>query len=313
MASRLRAWLKVFVAAAILALLFDRIPFSQVVADLVSVAPGPLVVAVLCTLTAQVLVAYRLTRLAALQGMDVSLVEALDVNLSSNFFGLFLPGGNVSRMAVRSYKLAQPGGSGVASVATVVFDRLTATVALGLFGQAFWLLDRPADSWTVGLLLLVTWAVPGVVTALGRLPPGTEAPGSGGGAFRRRLDSARQAARQFAGMSPGTAVNVLSVSLAAQAISTAVYVLLAEGLGIDIGWISLAWIASATAVLSMLPVTPSGIGVREGTLVFLLGRAGVPGSEAVALSLSFFACTVVLVGLIGGAVEGRRWMRRAEA
>jgi uncharacterized membrane protein YbhN (UPF0104 family) len=266
----------------------------------------------------QVLLAYRLTWLSAVQHISVTMGQSLDVNLTSSFYGLFLPGGNASRIAVRAYKLAQPSGKAVASVATILFDRLVATAALGWFGQACWLLDRPGETPALGLLLFATWAAPTALWVLGRSTArraGDDVDGEVArlGPIRRKLRQVVNAARHFAHMQRRVLGSVILISVTLQAISAVVYAFLAAGLGIDVGFVTMAWIACATAALATAPVTPSGIGVREGALVYLLGRVGVSGPEALALSLPFFACTIVLPGLLGGFVEGHRWMRPAEA
>ena len=50
-----------------------------------------------------------------------------------------------------------------------------------------------------------------------------------------------------------------------------------------------------------LPVSLGGFGVRESGYVLLLGRIGIPASQAVVLSLLWFAVTAV-AGLVGGLV-----------
>ena len=299
-------------------LLFYRIPLRQVVVELSSVSAQRLIASALLALTIQVLMAHRLTLLAALQEISLKLGSAVEINLTSMFYGLFVPGGNVSRMAIRSYKLAQPSRKPVASVATILFDRLDATVALGSVGQACWLLDRPRDTLPVGLVLFGTWAVPTGIWLLARIrprqwesSPGEDTASTRAGVLRRRLRGVWTAASRFADMRYNVLVNALLVSVATQVLAVLIYLLLAYGLDIEIGFVRMAWIASATTVLTMLPVTPSGIGVREGALVYLLGRYGTPGPEALALSFLFFACTIVFVGLVGGVMEGNRWLRRA--
>jgi hypothetical protein len=56
----------------------------------------------------------------------------------------------------------------------------------------------------------------------------------------------------------------------------------------------------------MIPISISGLGVREGALLFLLKPYGVWGEEALALSLIIFGITVLLIGAIGGLLEGRK-------
>jgi uncharacterized protein (TIRG00374 family) len=77
------------------------------------------------------------------------------------------------------------------------------------------------------------------------------------------------------------------------------YVMLARGLGIDTGTgYFFLFVPLATAV-SMIPVSLSGLGIREGAFVFLFTRVGATQEEALGLSLLWFF-VVVFVSLIGG-------------
>lgn len=54
----------------------------------------------------------------------------------------------------------------------------------------------------------------------------------------------------------------------------------------------------------MLPISFAGLGVREGTLVFLLQPYGVSATDAVALFFLFFARALLVAG-IGGLFEAK--------
>jgi uncharacterized membrane protein YbhN (UPF0104 family) len=51
----------------------------------------------------------------------------------------------------------------------------------------------------------------------------------------------------------------------------------------------------------VLPISISGVGVREGGLAFLLAPFGVTAEQGVALGLLWFLATIV-GGLLGGAI-----------
>ena len=73
----------------------------------------------------------------------------------------------------------------------------------------------------------------------------------------------------------------------------------AMGLGLPAGAYCLA--VPAVALLTILPVSISGVGVREGALVWMLASYGVSQELAVTLGLLWFLVTVVS-GLAGGIV-----------
>ena len=51
-------------------------------------------------------------------------------------------------------------------------------------------------------------------------------------------------------------------------------------------------------LISMIPVSISGLGIREGAFVFFLGTTGVPPEKAMTLSILWFL-SVVVAGLWG--------------
>ena len=84
---------------------------------------------------------------------------------------------------------------------------------------------------------------------------------------------------------------------------------LMRAVNINISIVSIAWITAAVCFLQMLPISISGLGVREGAFVFLLKRYGVYASDAMALSLLMFGVLVVFA-LIGGVFEAIDSLKR---
>jgi hypothetical protein len=63
--------------------------------------------------------------------------------------------------------------------------------------------------------------------------------------------------------------------------------------------------APVVYVIEALPISLNGLGVREGAIVYLFGKAGVPASEALSLALLLVTFRFLL-GLIGGAIFALR-------
>ena len=57
-----------------------------------------------------------------------------------------------------------------------------------------------------------------------------------------------------------------------------------------------------TSIVTILPVSFAGLGVREGAYVFLFIQAGMPRETALSLSLLVYVISIFAPGLIGGAV-----------
>lgn len=81
--------------------------------------------------------------------------------------------------------------------------------------------------------------------------------------------------------------------------------LLAKALGIDISFIHLATAMSIAGLLSVLPISISGIGTRDAAFVFFFGLLGIRSEFAVALSALVLAMMVVVA-----AVCFPFWMKR---
>ena len=96
---------------------------------------------------------------------------------------------------------------------------------------------------------------------------------------------------------------ILILSILIHFLDVLVYFLLTKSLGLNVSVVTVGWIRSATILATMVPVTISGLGVREGVLIFLLKPYGVAGEEAFALSILVFLVTIFLIGIIGGLFE----------
>jgi uncharacterized protein (TIRG00374 family) len=74
--------------------------------------------------------------------------------------------------------------------------------------------------------------------------------------------------------------------------------LLAVALGIEIGFLALSLFTSISWLVTSIPVSFSGVGVREISFVVLLQTQGISAEQATTLSLGFFS-VMMLTGLLG--------------
>ena len=120
--------------------------------------------------------------------------------------------------------------------------------------------------------------------------------------IKNKLAKLFEAANEFSNLSMQDLLYILIISFAGHVLGIVVFYLFAVSINIDISFINLGWIRSFLLLLLMLPISFSGIGVREGSLVLILNNYGVLPEKALALSLLLLARTVIF-GLIGGAIE----------
>ncbi len=89
------------------------------------------------------------------------------------------------------------------------------------------------------------------------------------------------------------------ITFAAQCFFMVIYYFLSLAMGMDIGFMAFVFIVPVVFVLTGIPVSIGGLGVRENTVVFLLNRFGVSNEQAVAFSLLVMFETFFNAGLCG--------------
>ena len=75
--------------------------------------------------------------------------------------------------------------------------------------------------------------------------------------------------------------------------------LLADSLGIDVSYWQISLFISIATLVSLIPVTISGIGTRDATLILLFDRIGTGQEAAVSFSVLLFAIFFLFLGAFG--------------
>ncbi len=84
-----------------------------------------------------------------------------------------------------------------------------------------------------------------------------------------------------------------------------VYFVLSRGLGFSISFPDWCWLSAVVGGLTVLPLTIGGLGLREASLVGLLGFFKIAPEPALALSFSFFTVQLIIAA-VGGLLEIKR-------
>jgi len=101
------------------------------------------------------------------------------------------------------------------------------------------------------------------------------------------------------------------VSIVFHVLQIYAFVLVARALGVDVPAGFFFILGPVVNILGMLPITFSGVGVREAGMLFFLSQVGVTYSTAIAVGLIVSGLTL-LNGVIGGAVY-LIWQTRIKA
>lgn len=247
---------------------------------------------------------YELLRVADVPG---SWRSALRGYMAGAFANNFLPtgfGGDV----VRALAVARPGPALARAGTTVIVDRLTALVCLVLLA---WLI-LPLDAAAVPAVLVVALAA--VTTcivlalaasqaafrfgAVGRVVPA---------AARPLLAEMRRPLAAFAADRTLVA-RVFALGLLYQALVVTGVWCAARAIELELSFALAAVTVPLVLILTLIPVSLAGFGVREGAFVVVLRTVGVEAAEATLLSLlTFFTMGVAsLPGALALVVGARR-------
>jgi len=247
--------------------------------------------------------AFRWQTLLTALDMSVSLPRLVSLYYVGTFYSQVLPSG-IGGDVVRMIELSTESQQTAKAVSSTVVDRLTGLIVLFLIALAalpFSFRLIPAE---------LAWAIV-VVTAGASV-------GSGLLLYRpvwRKLrdwlpithwiaDNARvrDLYETLHDYGPGVLLRACGASLLFNTILIAGVYLLALALDIHISpWYFLLFVPMTSFSL-VLPISISGLGVREGVFVFLYTQAGVSPSHALALSFAFYALSLG-TGLVGGVVH----------
>jgi uncharacterized membrane protein YbhN (UPF0104 family) len=106
-------------------------------------------------------------------------------------------------------------------------------------------------------------------------------------------------------------LRAIGISTLFHALQIYTYVFIARGLGLDVPDGFFFVLAPIVNILGMLPITFSGVGIREAGMLYFLSQVGVTKGSALAVGLIASGLTL-LHGLIGGLVYVA-WQSRVKA
>jgi hypothetical protein len=205
------------------------------------------------------------------------------------FFSTFLPG-LIGGDAIRAYYLSKDAGKISATLASVFMDRYVGFVSLMAIGIA-------AFPFSLGSFAgsPYTWLMPVIFVSF---------------VVASILFFSLQLGKRFRIMTDfydyfsllrerkGTIASAFALSVIIQFMNFIMVIMLAWRMGLPVSLLQLAVFLPIVVTISSLPISISGIGVREGTFVILLGLINVRPEAATSLSLSWFF-SVVLGSLPG--------------
>jgi glycosyltransferase 2 family protein len=299
-----RKWLAVALKAAISLLLIwfllGRVDLAKVLERVrhLGVADALLCIAVLTLQTG--LVTVRWSLVARMIRMPLELWTALRILVIGMFFNQTLPS-SVGGDAVRVWLLTREKLPLGKAVNVVLCDRVVGLIMLvALIGATLPLMDRvipdPATRTTLSLVAGV-----GIVAFLAFLVIGEQV-----AALLRRWRYTRPFGNLATDLrelflQPLPTAGLLVLSAFIHLLTVASAVLLAWGMALNLSYVDCLIVIPTVMLVTTLPISIAGWGVREGAMVAGFGFLGVSPDDALALSV-LFGLVQIAISLPGGVV-----------
>lgn len=305
--------LRLCIAVWILYYLVSKYLYTEVISSVSSSNLSCLGFACVLSILFQILLSGRLKLLAEWQGILISVYDVFKISLMASFYALFLPSRNLTGGAIRFYALYKVNNKKAEALTSILVDRIFATIALCAVGALFWFLDWPRATGSFGFSFIVVFGIILILIVLlsnVRIlhPVMKFCEISNLLSINRGLSNFYESIKKYQNVSLKSLAFIFILSILIHFLEVLIYYLLAESLGLSISVATIGWVRSAAILTTMVPITISGLGVREGVLIFLLRPYGVAGEEAFALSILVFLITIFLVGIIGGLCEMGKMM-----
>jgi len=296
---------KITVSSAILYFVLRKAGIREVYLSLREMNPLSFIAALLLYLLSLFTSTIRWKTLLKPLGRDfgnLSTFRLFSLYLMGAFFNRFLPG-MVGGDAVRTYYLYKDTERGSLSLATVFADRymgFLAMITLGLTAIPFGIhkIRGTGAEWAVPVIALIFIAISFFIFVL---------------KIGKRFTTIQRIHKYFRKLkhSPVILLKAFALSTVIQVIGIVSVYILSVGIGSDASLVEYFLFIPIINTLTTLPISISGLGVREGAFVMLLGLTGVPADVATSISLAWFLAYTV--GSMPGIIVYIKWRVRDEA
>jgi uncharacterized membrane protein YbhN (UPF0104 family) len=298
--------IKILVSAALLYLALRKANFSDLASRLDLVSAAWLALAVALTFFQIFIGVLRWRIVSDACGAPLPLRQAMRYNVIGSFFNQTLPS-SIGGDAVRLWLVARSGAGWRAATYSIFVDRAIGLVALAILIVASlpWSYRLISDSYgrsALTLLDLAALAAGAGFLVLGALP----------WAWLRQwwathhIHACAVIANRVI-FSKQNALPIAALSLLVHVLAVVIAWGVVQSIAAPVSFAQTFLLIPPVMLITMLPVSIAGWGVREATMALSFGYAGLVTNEGINVSLLFGA-----VSFIAGAIGGLVWIFSAE-
>jgi len=282
----LKILLKALVSSFFLYLVFSKISISNFVEEIRVINIKMLILAIILYLSTML---FSTIRWSYFVKTKKTFIELFELYMIGTFFNLFMPG-TVGGDVIKAYYLYKEENRKTEPLVSVFMERYMGLCALLTIASIGFIFGYEYVKGTnIPVLFSLTLGLFVVGTLFVIYFPYEK--------FYSKLERVRLTIRSYF-TDIKTILVTYCISLIVQGIGVWVVYILGKGLSINLNLKYFLIFIPLITVISMVPVSLSGFGVREYSFFYLFGKFGVSEEKAVGLSLMWFF-TMIITGIIG--------------
>lgn len=292
-----------FVSLALIVIIFLQIDFRSLAQVFLSVNPVLFLLAGLLFVAQQVLTAFSWAILLRTKQNNLPFKKVLEAHIVGNFLGTFMPS-SLGYDVARVFRLSKHLARRVDAISSMFVCRIIGLLVLLLFafGVSIPVSQLDHDANTLGLvigILAVFLLTLGLLfnerfmRTLGRLFDST-----GLHSIKEKLRQVYLSIREYSSQRAAV-LQVGLITLILQVLGILFIYFVGLSLGISVPLMYYFIFIPIIVVITLLPISVAGIGLREGSFVYFFSHVGATEPQALSMSLLVFAQTLLLA-LIGG-------------
>lgn len=272
--------LKSIVSISVLTLIVKKIGLDNIVNTLEGLNPLYFIMASLLYITSIYVSSIRWRVLLKVEGIDnIRINRLFSLYLIGSFFNNLLPG-IIGGDSVRVYYLYKEIHKGSSSLGSVLADRYTGFVALLLLGLLALLIKFREIKGTgleyVLLIIAILFIVGSILFFRFRI-------GDRFATLRGFYDYFHKLFHQ-----PSIFLNSIFCSVFVQILIVLSVFSISEGMNLEVSLFDIFLLLPVVVAVTTIPISLSGIGLREGAFIILFGKVGLGPETATALSFTWF-------------------------
>ena len=304
---------KISVAILILWILFRSMNMSEIAEAISQASPTYLAIAILCSTAGVLLGAYRWRMALTTQNIWVPFKMVLSLTLVSSFLGFVIPS-SFGADSIKGYDMFRYSRQGIPVVASIFFERICGLSSLIIVGSiailmAFDYMRNEPVLWSIAVIYttIVLLMISCFSTVLARKITYIVSKVPKFGFLSEKIASLFTAIRLYKTHTK-TWLAVLGISILFQFIGILYYYIISLSLTMTVPFKIFLLVIPIITLFTLVPISPGGIGVKEGMFVILFTQFGVSPAVALMMSLIGTALYTIFV-LLGGViyiVRGKR-------